>query len=202
MLTTPRAARLQAAFEEWARTRVDLRYLQSVGRVWSIDPAAPRIVPHARLLTQTDTAAQGIQRDSPQSYVVSGEPGSGKTTLVRAIAERLMANGWTIFECSAADVLSGQAYIGELEQRVKNLQDNLHAARKVLWYIPQFHELYYSGRHRFSPQGILDLLLPGRRGRPALRPRRSAAGRAGKAAAGAPARAPRVQGAPRRAAAR
>src|SRR5206468_3368893 len=40
------------------------------------------------------------------------------------------------------------------------LQDNLHTARKVLWYIPQFHELYYSGRHRFSPQGILDLLLP------------------------------------------
>jgi ATP-dependent Clp protease ATP-binding subunit ClpC len=51
-------------------------------------------------------------------------------------------------------------YIGELEQRVKALQAHLHVARKILWYVPQFHELYYAGRHRFSPQGILDMLLP------------------------------------------
>ena len=68
--------------------------------------------------------------------------------------------GWTIFEASAADVLSGQVFIGELEARVKQMQQNLASARRVLWYVPNFHELYYAGRHRFSPQGLLDLFLP------------------------------------------
>ena len=160
VLTTPRAARLRSAFEEWQRTRVDQKYLRSVGRVWDAAHDASLIVQHARLQALTAAAVQGIERDPPQSFVVSGEPGSGKTALVHAIAQHLMAAGWTVFESSAADVLSGQVYIGQLEQRVKELQDHLHAGRKVLWYIPQFHELYYGGRHRFSPQGILDLLLP------------------------------------------
>jgi ATP-dependent Clp protease ATP-binding subunit ClpC len=159
VLSTPRAPRLREAFERWERTRLDRKFLQSVGRVWdAVDLAT--IVDHARLEAAVEAGVQAVEHDPPQSFVVSGEPGSGKTTVVRAIARRLMERGWTVFESSAADVLSGQVYIGQLEQRVKELQDNLHAARKVLWYVPQFHELYYGGRHRFSPQGILDLLLP------------------------------------------
>jgi len=158
-LTTSRAERLREAFEQWERTRVDRKFLLSVGRVWDAIELAS-IVDHARLQAAVEAAVQVLEHDPPQSLVVSGEPGSGKTTLVRSIARRLIERGWTVFESSAADVLSGQVYIGQLEQRVKELQDHLHAARKVLWYVPQFHELYYGGRHRFSPQGILDLLLP------------------------------------------
>jgi ATP-dependent Clp protease ATP-binding subunit ClpC len=159
-MPTQHRARLRAEFDHCLRTRLDLKYLNSVGRVWDAANNATLIVPHARLSAMTDTAVHAIERDPPQSFVITGEPGAGKTTLVRAIAQRLSANGWTVFESSAADVLSGQIYIGQFEQRVKELQENLHAGRKVVWYIPQFHELYYSGRHRFSPQGLLDMLLP------------------------------------------
>src|SRR5215471_18162914 len=72
----------------------------------------------------------------------------------------VIEHGWTIFEASATDVVAGQVYIGELEKRVKELQQNLGAARRVLWYVPNFHELYHAGRHRFSPNGVLDLFLP------------------------------------------
>jgi ATP-dependent Clp protease ATP-binding subunit ClpC len=101
-----------------------------------------------------------VERDPPQSFLIVGKSGTGKTALFRLLAGELMDKGWTIFEASAADVLSGQVYVGELEARVKQMQENLAAARQVLWYVPNFQELYYAGRHRFNPNGALDLFLP------------------------------------------
>ena len=37
---------------------------------------------------------------------------------------------------------------------------NLGRRRGVIWFVPGFHELMYTGRHRYSPVGILDRLMP------------------------------------------
>jgi ATP-dependent Clp protease ATP-binding subunit ClpC len=159
-LMTSSAGPLREAFVHWRRTRVDAKYLQSVGRIWDETRLSPVVVEHELLAGAVATALQALEHAPPQSFLIVGESGTGKTALFRLLAAELMDKGWTIFEASAADVLSGQVYVGELEGRVKQMQENLAAARRVLWYVPNFQELYYAGRHRFSPNGALDLFLP------------------------------------------
>ena len=160
VLTTSAAGPLRENLAQWRRTHVDAKYLQSVGKIWDEARLGPVIVEHELLSGAVKLGLQALERDPPQSFLIIGESGTGKTALFRLLASELMDRGWTIFEASAADVLSGQVFIGELETRAKQMQDNLAAARRVLWYVPNFHELYYAGRHRFSPNGALDLFLP------------------------------------------
>ena len=159
-LTSEQAPALRATFAEWRRTRVDTGYLESVGRIWDESRLGPVVIEHEVLTAALKLGLQALERHPPLSFLIVGEPGTGKTTLFRLLASDLMDRGWTIFEASAADVVAGQVYIGELEKRAKELQQNLAADRRVLWYVPNFHELYHAGRHRFSPHGVLDLFLP------------------------------------------
>ncbi|HJQ34020.1 MAG TPA: AAA family ATPase, partial [Pyrinomonadaceae bacterium] len=85
--------------------------------------------------------------------------GTGKTALVRALARSLREGGWVVFEASAADVLAGQTYIGQIEERVQTILRHVKD-RRVLWVMPNFHEAMWAGRHRYSPVSVLDLLLP------------------------------------------
>jgi len=159
-LTTSNSASLRETFEDWRKTRVDKTFLQSIGRIWDETDDGTVVVAYPILSATVKLCLQALEHDPPKSFLISGDAGTGKTALFRLLAEQLKDKGWTIFEASAADVLSGQIFIGELEGRVKEIQQKLASTRRVLWYIPNFHELYYAGRHRFSPQGLLDLFLP------------------------------------------
>ncbi len=157
---TPEARRIIEALEAWLASRVDAPYLNSVGRIWRRDEDAPTIVEHEALSGALAAARAVVEHVPPGSLVISGESGAGKTSLVRLLARRLMDEGWAVFEAGAAEVISGQVYIGELEGRIRDLLANLESSRRILWYAPNFDQFYHSGRHRFSPLGVLDLLLP------------------------------------------
>ena len=89
-----------------------------------------------------------------------GESGVGKGAIVTTLTKRLQSEGWTVFEAGSPDVLAGQKFMGELEERLRALIEQLNRRRKVLWVIPNFHQLAWAGRHQYSPVSILDLLLP------------------------------------------
>ncbi|NIM29514.1 MAG: AAA domain-containing protein, partial [Gammaproteobacteria bacterium] len=146
--------------EDWRAESVDTSYLQSVGRVWPGDSMPTDVVMHPTLESNLRTLGASLDQSPPRSILVVGEPGVGKTVLCNELCRRMQDRGWRIFEATAANVIAGQVYIGEIEQRIEKLCDNLGVARKVLWYVPNFHELYFSGRHRYSEMGMLDLLMP------------------------------------------
>jgi ATP-dependent Clp protease ATP-binding subunit ClpC len=159
---------LLAEFDGWREGRVDLEFLRSFGRVWTLDAAnvaaADTDAPEGVLLLEEvrqrvlelETA---IRKEPPRSVLLAGESGVGKTALVRVLARRLQREHWIILEASAADVLAGQQYIGQLEGRVQTLVREI-SGKRVLWVVPNFHDLVWAGRHQHNPTGLLDLLLP------------------------------------------
>jgi len=154
-------------FNSWKESHVDLEFLRSFGRVWTLDamngggdadaPAGVVMLEEVRArVLEMETA---LRKEPPRSVLLVGDSGVGKTALVRVLAHRLRRGRWIILEASAADVLAGQQYIGQLEGRVQTLVREI-GGKRVLWVVPNFHELVWAGRHQYNPSGLLDLLLP------------------------------------------
>jgi ATP-dependent Clp protease ATP-binding subunit ClpC len=155
-------ASLVAGFYQWKDTRVDTDYLKSFGRIWdSAGPTAagPEVVELEAVLERVALMEATVRKEPPRSMILVGESGVGKTALIRVLARRLQREHWTIFEASATDIMAGQKYTGELEGRLQTLVRQL-AGKRVLWVVPNFHELLWAGRHNQSPVGILEMLLP------------------------------------------
>ncbi len=151
---------LRADAEGRLEVREAVEFVKTFGRVWEpggttdgevfvLDSVAARIA-------ELEAA---IKREPARSVLLVGESGTGKTALVRALAGRLRAEQWIVFEAGAGEVIAGQTYIGQIEERVQSIVRQI-GGRRVLWVVPNFHETLWAGRHRYSPVGVLDLLLP------------------------------------------
>lgn len=142
-----------------ARRRREKQTLGGIGRVWSPPSADNAIVDHPDLLRDLAHLYELLNAPRPKSILLCGEHGSGKTTLVDRLLARLHADNWLLFEASAAEVLAGQTYSGELEARIRDLLAALDRKR-ALWRAQDFFDLLHKGSHKQDPRGILDLLLP------------------------------------------
>jgi ATP-dependent Clp protease ATP-binding subunit ClpC len=142
------------------QTRPDTDYLESVGRIWRGESNGEFIGEQSRLIQYRERIINALFDEPSRSVLLVGETGVGKTTLVKNLEAVLSQRGWQIFEAGATDVIAGQVYIGELEKRVQTLVQNLDKHRRVVWYIANIHEMFYAGRHRYTPYSILDMLMP------------------------------------------
>ncbi|MEM8599473.1 MAG: helicase HerA-like domain-containing protein [Bacteroidota bacterium] len=140
----------------WEKQQVNTAFLGGVGRV--VTESGPHIG-HPALTADVDAMVRALTAPTPRSVIVTGESGSGRTTTIRALADSLRAEGWTLFEADATDLLAGQMYIGQLEERVTNVVKQI-ADRPVLWVAPRFGEFVHAGQYREKPTGALDMLLP------------------------------------------
>jgi ATP-dependent Clp protease ATP-binding subunit ClpC len=160
-------------FDAWREERVDLEFLGSFGRVWKTEAETPDA---ERANAANTDAPEGVlmldavrervlemetalRKEPPRSVMLVGDSGVGKTAMLRVLARSLQQERWIILEASAADVMAGQQYIGQLEGRVQTLVREI-GGKRVLWVVPNFHELVWAGRHQYNPSGLLDLLLP------------------------------------------
>lgn len=150
-------ARARAELSQWQGSRQTAEFVKSIGRMWE-DEGREVFVLDAVAAHVSELEA-ALKREPARSVLLVGESGAGKTALVRALASRLRADGWLVFEAAPAEVMAGQTYIGQIEERVRSIVQQL-AGKRVLWVMPNFHEALWAGRHRYSPTGVLDLLLP------------------------------------------
>ncbi|MBN6112478.1 AAA family ATPase [Xanthomonas bonasiae] len=138
--------------------RREQRVLGGFGRVVATLPPRLRLR-HPALDAALQRAYEQLVATPPQPVLLVGEHGVGKSVLIDLLSERLLAEGWRVFEASAAEILAGQSYIGELEGRIREMLAVLHRER-ALWRAPDFYDLLHKGSHSRDPRGILDLVLP------------------------------------------
>ena len=155
---SPLLAPLQEQAELAVGARRENRVLGSFGRVNPALKARTRIV-HDELAAQLQRLHELYAGDEAASVLVSGEHGVGKSVLIDLLTQRLRDEGWLVFEASAAEVLAGQSYIGELEERMREMLAVLNRKR-ALWRVPEFVDLLAKGAHSRDPRGLLDLVLP------------------------------------------
>ncbi len=146
------------ALQRALASKREQRVLGAIGRVGLRSTGAPRFE-HDTLRSQIDELHGVLTGATPKPVLLVGESGVGKSALFDLLAKRLSDDGWLLFEASAADILAGQKYIGELEERVRDMRDALRRP-KALWHVPDFFDLLNKGSHRQDPRGILDLVLP------------------------------------------
>ena len=139
---------------------MDAPFLLSVGSPWEAKDFPTDLVVLDEHREAVNRVVGFLTRRNARSVVVSGESGVGKSTLIHLVCQELKKDGWFILQAGSSDLLAGQRYIGDLEQQVKTLAQNMMERKKNLWVIPNFHELEHAGKHQYSHVSILDMLLP------------------------------------------
>lgn len=140
------------------RLRRGQRELAQVGR--ALEAEAPLPVAESEFTRRgVATLLQHLEREPRRSCVLIGAGGAGKTTLAHSALRQLVREGWQVIEATPAQLMAGQKFIGEIEQRVENLVLGLGRAR-CIWFVPECHQLLETGAWSGNPRGLLDLLLP------------------------------------------
>ncbi len=155
-------ALLKDEMKSRAVSTADPGLLRTIGKVWDARTLAQSdsIVEHGTLTSLLQRLESSFEADPAKSALVVGETGVGKSAAISKLASRLNGKGWTVFMAGHSELIAGQMYIGQFEERLNQLIEHLVAAEKTLWFIPAFDTLAFSGRHKYSPVSALDTILP------------------------------------------
>jgi ATP-dependent Clp protease ATP-binding subunit ClpC len=134
--------------------------LSEVGRFWLPQQGIDTLVEPDGWREALALAESTLRQVPPRSLLVSGEPLVGKTSLLRLLAQRLVAEDWSVFEASGADLQADQVYIGQLEGRIRQVVEELAKGHKLIWYIPDIVQVAMSGRHSGQSATMLDQIMP------------------------------------------
>ena len=101
-----------------------------------------------------------LSRRIKNNPALIGEPGVGKTAVVEGLAQRIVEKqvpegllNKRILELDLVGVIAGASHRGEFEERMKNIVDELKAAKgEVIMFIDEMHTMMGAG----SGDGVLD----------------------------------------------
>lgn len=98
---------------------------------------------------------QTLARSTKSNPVLVGEPGVGKTAIVEAIAQRILAGkdknvlgGKRIVEISMGALVAGTKYRGEFEERLKRLLTEAKADKSLILFVDEIHTMIGAGDRR------------------------------------------------------
>ncbi len=156
----PTAQRLRTELKRLRSARVDRTFLESFGRFWNIDDAERLLVEPDPWLEDLALAAESVLHNPPHSVLVSGLSRMGKTSFLKLLWLRLSGDGWSVFEASGAELMAGQSYFGQLEERIRQVVTQLDSSKRIAWYVSDLLQIAQSGTHRGQSASILDQILP------------------------------------------
>jgi ATP-dependent Clp protease ATP-binding subunit ClpC len=156
----PLIDRFLIELERIDRARRGQREVSRVGRVLTqqADSDAP-LADTSLTRDRINGLVESLLRPGRPSFVLVGPEGAGKTTLARAALRELARQGWRVIEATPSQMIAGQKFIGEIEQRVENFVAGV-GGECAVWYVPDCHQLLEQGVFTGNPHGLLDQLIP------------------------------------------
>ncbi|MGE5090904.1 MAG: ATP-dependent Clp protease ATP-binding subunit [Bacillota bacterium] len=95
---------------------------------------------------------QTLLRKSKNNPVLVGDPGTGKTAVVEALAQRVAAGdvpdslrNCRVLALDLTGLVAGAKYRGEFEERIKAVVDEVRAADDVILFLDELHTLVGAG---------------------------------------------------------
>jgi ATP-dependent Clp protease ATP-binding subunit ClpC len=116
-----------------------------------------------RIDRSVSTLIDGLVTGRQRSFVVLGQPGSGKTALIHELVHRLKehpAGPWRVLRVNPSEILAGTVYLGEWQTKVRELIAMLRAAPRLLLYVPNLSELSQAGRSSKNDLNVATMLAP------------------------------------------
>ena len=102
-----------------------------------------------------------------KSPILIGEAGVGKTSVVEGLAYQLqrgqvpdLLKNQKIFKLTTTSLLSGTKYVGEMEERMKQLMNELAKQPDVILFIDEIHTIVGAGSTESSNNDISNMLKP------------------------------------------
>ena len=102
-----------------------------------------------------------------KSPILLGEAGVGKTSVVEGLAYALqqgkapsLLKDKKIFKLTTTSLLSGTKYVGEMEERMKKLMEELAKYPDVILFIDEIHTIVGAGSTESSNNDIANMLKP------------------------------------------
>lgn len=101
---------------------------------------------------EIERLVQILARRNKNNPVLIGEPGVGKTAIVEGLAQKIAKGEISdvlaekrILALDMASVVAGTKYRGEFEQRLKNIIDEMAAAKNAIIFIDELHTIIGAG---------------------------------------------------------
>ena len=108
---------------------------------------------------EIERLVQILARRTKNNPVLIGEPGVGKTAIVEGLAQKMARGEISDLLCNKrllaldlASVIAGTKYRGEFEQRLKNIIDEMAAAKDAIIFIDELHTIIGAG----AAEGSID----------------------------------------------
>ncbi|HRP67914.1 MAG TPA: AAA family ATPase [Turneriella sp.] len=96
-----------------------------------------------------------------------GEPGVGKTAIMRGLAQRLVEDkvpdrikGYQVFSLDVSSLVAGTRFRGDFEERVQMIMAALAAKKKVILYIDEIHQIVGVCATRGDSMDAANMLKP------------------------------------------
>lgn len=159
-LPDPLQATLKAKLKQHELESIDWSFLRSIGTIFEKSILTDPFFETDQSTILIEEFLGDLETMPGRSTLLVGESGVGKSTLFREFAGKLVDNGWTVLQTSAAALIADKQYVGQIEGQVRRLVRNASARKKVAVYIDDISQLRQLGRYKGKDSSILDQLWP------------------------------------------
>ncbi|MBS0619455.1 MAG: AAA family ATPase [Spirochaetes bacterium] len=118
-------------------------------------------------VTELNRTMEILCRRNKNNALHVGEPGVGKTAIMRGLAQKLARDdvpdrlkGYEVYSLDVSSLVAGTRFRGDFEERVQSIIAALSAKKKIILYIDEIHQIVGAGATRGDSMDAANMLKP------------------------------------------